>query len=102
MGFDFDGDGQSNGDEFIALTNAANPASLFRILAIVDVGSSVHLTYTTEVGRHYIFEYTGNLMTPWNVVPGSVPVLGTGNPITTDVGVFFGFDELFFRVRVGP
>ena len=30
-----------NGDEFIALTNAANPSSLFRVLSLVRNGAGI-------------------------------------------------------------
>ncbi len=98
--FDFDGDGAINGDEFIALTNAANRFSLFRILSIVRNGANLDLTYTTEVGRNYSFEFTGDLITPWIQIPGTIP--GNGFQITTPVGPVTGFDKFFIRVRVGP
>ena len=98
--FDFDGDGEINGDEFIAFTSADSPSSVLRILRIVRNGSQVELTYTTVVGRNYNLESTGDLMTPWIPIPGTVP--GTGSPITTSLGPVTGFDEIFYRVHAGP
>ena len=63
-------------------------------------GTNIDLTYTTEVGRNYRFEYTGNLLSPFIPFPSSIP--GTGSPITTPVGPVTSLDEFFIRVRVGP
>ncbi len=97
--FDYDGDGAINGNEWLALTNPANPASLFRITNLVRVGANVDLTFTTVVGRNYTFEFSLNLVT-WT--PITATVAGTGNPFTITLGPTTGLDQVFYRVRVGP
>ena len=98
-GIDFDGDGATNGNEFIALTNPTDPASLFRILSVVRVPPNANITFTTVLGRNYRFEFTTDLVT-WSPVGGSFA--GTGSPVTVASGPITGFDRLFYRARVGP
>ena len=96
---DFDGDGATNGDEFIALTNPGDPASRFRITNTVRNGANLDVTFTTVIGRNYTLEFTPDLVS-WTVIGGGFT--GTGNPITTFVGPVTGFPRLFVRARVGP
>ena len=97
--FDFDGDGATNGSEWLALTNAADPASLFRITSVVRVLPNAHVTFTTVLGRNYSLEFTTDLVT-WSPVAGTFA--GTGSPLTVASGPITGFDRLFYRARAGP
>ncbi len=94
-GFDFDRDGASNLNEWLALTNAADPLSLLT-LSISQNGSFTTLTFPTQSGRRYWLEYSDAFVT-WDTVGNSF--LGDGQPfvLTTD----FLVPRAFFRVRIG-
>ena len=67
---DFDGDGMSNTNEFLAGTDPTNTASAFRITAIAREGSNYRITWQTVGGRT-------------NVVQGAIGTFDTfGNPIS--------------------
>lgn len=99
VGADFDGDGATNFNEWLAFTNAGDPASRFRITSIVPNGVNVDVTFTTVAGRNYTLEFCTDLIT-WTPIGGSLA--GTGSPVTTFVGPVTGFPKLFVRVRTGP
>lgn len=98
--FDYDGDGASNQQEWVARTIPGNPASTLRITQVALAGSNYTITFPTVSGRIYTFESSPDLAT-WTPVPIG-QTIGTGTPATVDLGAFPGFTKLFFRVRVGP
>ena len=97
--FDFDGDGATNGDEFIAGTVVTNPASVLRISNVTKTGTTLAWTFPTVVGRIYRFDYSYDLIS-WTSDPGGVA--GDGNPHTSFLGVSSSGPRFFIRVRVGP
>lgn len=50
---DADGDGQSNASEAVAMTDALDPASVFRVRAIEIVGSDVEVRFRSVPGMSY-------------------------------------------------
>ncbi len=96
---DYDGDGATNGDEFIALTNPTDVASRFRIVSAVRNAVNLDVTFTSVVGRHYSLEYTSDFAS--YVIPAT-GIVGTGSPITIPLGPVTGFPRFFVRARVGP
>ena len=100
--FDFDGDGVSNGSEWLALTDPGDPASVLRITQSARSGNTLSVTFPSIAGRHYTLESTTNLATgQWTFIPGSTTT-GTGSPITLPITPVNGFTQYFVRVRVGP
>ena len=99
-GFDFDGDGVSNGNEWLALTNPGDPANYVRITQIVRTANNLNVTFPSVPARHYSLEYTTDFVT-WTPIPGPATT-GTGNPITLNVGPVNTFPKFFLRTRVGP
>ena len=97
---DYDGDSASNFNEWLAFTNAADPASLFRIVSAVPNAANLDVTFTTVAGRHYSLESTTDFVT-WTNIPGAERT-GTGNPIVDPIGPVSSFTKLFVRARVGP
>lgn len=102
-GVDFDGDGASNFNEWLAQTSAANPASLFRISALPRSGNNVTVIFPTVVGRNYSVEYADALATPtvWTSLP-DVTSPGNGLNIGLPLDVTTLPSPIFFRIRVGP
>jgi hypothetical protein len=96
-GDDADGDGVSNGNEFLAGTDPLNPASVFRIsnVSIVN-GSNVLIACPTVTNRSYQLQKTASLGA-WSAVGPFVP--GTNGLNTwTDSGPTT--NPQFYRVQV--
>ncbi len=99
--FDFDGDGVTNGNEWLALTDAANPSNYFRVTQVALSGSQILLTFPTVVGRTYSFESNPDLA-PGNWTPLGLTRSGDGNIQTISFGPITGQSQHYFRIRVGP
>ena len=52
-GYDFDGDGQSNIEEYIAGTNPTNAASLFKVTQVVHDPAGTIIQWISVTGRVY-------------------------------------------------
>ena len=98
--FDFDGDGATNQNEWIALTDPGNPASVLRITQTTLASPNISVTFPTVLTRHYTVEYSTDLAS-WTPVGGAT-YAGTGAPITSTLGPITGFTRFFLRVSVGP
>ena len=96
--FDFDGDGVSNGNEWLALTDPADAASTMRVTQLVRTGNNLDVTYPTVLGRNYTLETSPDLAT-WTPTGTTIP--GTGGSVTTTIGPVNGYTKLSVRVRVG-
>jgi hypothetical protein len=97
-GFDFDGDGASNHDEWIALTDPAKPASVFRASVVLGMNQAV-VQFSSAAGRHY---------TLWSAPAASGPWTNSGLPALAGNGFPRAFTNVasgpmrFFRVQVAP
>ncbi len=98
--FDYDRDGQSNVNEWLALTAPADATSFLHATQVLLTGNDVHLTFPSVSGRHYTFESTPDLVT-WTPIPGT-PFTGTGTELAAVLGPYPDVPKLFFRIRVGP
>ena len=100
--FDFDGDGATNGDEYLAGTIVTDLASVFRVTNLTFVGNNFSVTFPSVVGRNYALEYSPTLAPgSWLVISGTDRA-GTGNPLTISITVGPALPQLFVRPRVGP
>ncbi|MEQ1751325.1 MAG: choice-of-anchor Q domain-containing protein, partial [Prosthecobacter sp.] len=98
--FDFDGDGQTNGDEWLARTDPGSASSSFRITQSAISGASFNVTFPTVSGRSYQLQSSPNLANPWTNIGSVTP--GTGSNRTLPVTIT-GLTGYFFRVSVsGP
>ncbi len=97
--FDFDGDGESNGDEYTAGTLASDPLSVFRIVQTSLGGGIFSVTFPTVTGRTYQLQSSPDLADPWTDVGSAAG--GTGGNVTLPANVA-GFSRYFFRVSVAP
>ena len=100
--FDFDSDGVSNLNEFLALTNPGDANSFLRVTQTTVSGGNLNVTFPTVAGRNYTLESRADLSQgTWTTVPGSATA-GTGSPVTLPIGPLGGIPQFFVRVRVGP
>jgi hypothetical protein len=105
---DYDGDGMSDDDEWLAGTDPMDASSVLRILGTAVNGSSVTLNWVGVQGRDYQIEESFGL-NEWHPVPGQGPVrietpVTPGGPIIPPfLSVTVpkaGPGRQFFRLRV--
>jgi hypothetical protein len=102
---DFDGDGMSNTNEFLAGTDPANPASAFRILSIVPVTNDIVVTWQSAGGKTNVVQAVdGHYSTNYFAVSGTIIVTGSGDAVTnhTDAGVATNAAPRFYRIGLKP
>ena len=101
---DFDNDGASNVNEFLAGTLPDNPASLFRIVSVERDGNDVRLTWTTVGGKSYRVASAGALNQPFTSLgsPIFVPGAGEGTTNFIDSGALTNSSVRYYQIRVGP
>ncbi len=81
---DFDGDGKTNGEEFLSGTAATSESSYLKIVGIAsNTSDSITLFWTTVSGTFYAIYY-GNAMTGWSLIASDIPASGTGQNSWTD------------------
>jgi hypothetical protein len=101
--FDFDKDGATNTQEWAALTDAANPGSVFRIINALRSGGNVIITFPTVVGRTYTLWRSDTLASGSWVDSGAASLTGDGNiKAFTITAPAIGVSKRFHRVQVGP
>jgi hypothetical protein len=96
---DYDGDGQSNYNEYIAGTDVTDRASVFRTTNATRSGSNFSFTFTSVVGRNYVVQFSTDLIRWTDTV---FTFTGAGSPITTPPFDVSDFTKLFFRARIAP
>jgi hypothetical protein len=81
---DFDGDGQSNGDEYLAGTDPTSAASCLRIISIVsNTADAFTIVWTSASGILYKVHY-GESVGGWSLAASDIPGSGTGQNSWTD------------------
>ena len=106
---DFDGDGISNTNEFLAGTNPTNSLSGLRILSVVQQDNDVVITWATAGGRTNIVQVvtgdaTGAYTTNFVDISNSIKIPGSGDATTNyvDMGGTTNTPSRFYRVRLVP
>ena len=94
---DPDGDGVSNGDEYLAGTNPTNAASVLRIDRVAP-GS---VRFVSGTGRSYEIQVRADWGgSGWLSLTGGV--VGSGGPLSVGDPASGGLTQRFYRVRVEP
>lgn len=102
-GSDFDGDGRSNFDEWLALTDAANASSVFAVTigATGPAGTDLAIDFRSAAGRRYTLQQSTSLEADtFSAVPGQPVLDGTGAVLRFTATPSGG--KRFFRVAAGP
>jgi hypothetical protein len=75
---DFDGDGMSNLQEFLAGTDPTNPNSVFRIqVSFVSATNGVQVSWPASASRNYRVQFKDDLSNPvWLDAAGPISVTG--------------------------
>lgn len=100
-GGDYDGDGLSNENEWIAGSDPTDPRSGLRIIAFTRQGATQSITWQSVSGKTYVLESkqnlaSGGLWTPVATIPSSGAATTSQFPVTS------GFSREFYRVSVSP
>ncbi len=76
---DFDSDGQTDRQEFLAGTDPTNQGSVFRAMTMTSVdGNSVRILWNAVPGRSYLVQYKDNITDPnWTDLGDAVVPNGT-------------------------
>src|SRR6185503_9613825 len=82
---DFDGDGQTDLQEFLAGTDPTNSGSIFRVLTVSPIGGgSTRVMWNAAPNRSYRLEYKDDLnATSWTALNGTISWNGS-TASTTD------------------
>ncbi len=99
---DDDGDSASNRDEFLADTDPADGASVFRITRCTLAGTTPEITFTTRPEKYYDLESTTDLAANWSPVPGCTDLASTSGTCIARTPVPAAGSRLFYRVAVHP
>jgi hypothetical protein len=92
---DYDGDGMSNFDEFLAGTSPTNSASAFQILSIVPVSNDIVITWQSVAGKTNAVEA--------NSADISGPMFITGSQTNyTDPSALTNTPSRLYRIRLVP
>ena len=108
---DFDGDGISNTNEFLAGTDPTNPLSALRIISVVrQASTNIVITWNAVGGKSYVVQtnapaadgsYTNNFadLSSMINVPGSS---GDTTAVYTNWAGATNVPSLYYRIRLGP
>ena len=101
-GFDYDGDGVSNTNEWLALTDPANAASALRILSLRPAsGNRMLITFPSVVNRGYTLWSAATLNSAFTNT-GLPALAGNGSPRPFIHFVGTNAPQIFYRVQAGP
>jgi hypothetical protein len=100
---DSDGDGASNGNEFLAGTNPTNALSAFKLLGAVSDGTDVQLSFTTVGGRSYVVQHSAAAPAAFSDLSEVISVAGTTEGVRNYIHVGGATNgAAFYRIRLEP
>ncbi len=101
--FDFDGDGMSNTNEFLAGTNPTNAASAFQIISIGTQGEDVRIAWRTAVGKTNAVQASPNPVgSNYTDVTGPIIITDGDTTNSTHVGGATNTPAWYYRIRLVP
>jgi hypothetical protein len=106
---DFDGDGISNTNEFLAGTTPTNSASAFRVVTTAKSANDITVTWTTVGGKTNVVQVgsgtaSGSYTNNFADLSGPIVIAGSGDVTTNyvDVGGATNAPARYYRVRLAP
>ena len=107
---DFDGDGISNTNEFLAGTDPTNPLSALRIISVVrQASTNIVITWNAVGGKSYYVQtnappVNGSYINNFSDLSSVINVTGIGptTAVYTNWGGATHVPALYYRIRLGP
>jgi type VI secretion system Hcp family effector len=93
---DLDGDGASNGSEYLAGTRANDAKSVFRVHGISRENGTMLITWSSAPNRRYTIRKSVKPNGPWTDVQSGIPSQGEGETART---IPISAANLFFQVN---
>jgi hypothetical protein len=105
--FDFDGDGQSNYNEWLAGTDPENSGSAFRITAITREGNNLRVTWMATNGKTNVLQETAGSADGNYGTNNFADIFIVPNPVSTttnylEIGGATNSPARYYRVRLVP
>jgi hypothetical protein len=106
---DYDGDGMSNLQEYLAGTDPTNSASMFGVTSLVPEGNDLLITWSAVTNKTYVVQvatngpdggYANGFSDLATVTVPASPVITQTNYL--DVGAVTNGPSRFYRIRLGP
>lgn len=99
---DFDGDGMSNLQEYLAGTDPKNSASCLRIKEVTREGDDIRIVWTAVGGKSYVVQTNSSPGVGFADCSEPIDVPGSGESVTNyvHVGAATSHVALFYRVRL--
>jgi hypothetical protein len=97
---DNDGDGQTNGSEYIAATDPSDPMSVFAATEVMLEGETWNLWWSSVVGKVYRI-WQSNDMRVWSIAAGAIAA-DPGEVTHWSTATMPGVSKRYYRVEVLP
>ncbi len=99
---DFDGDGMSNGAEFLCGTDPTDPLNYLHLLSVAPLGDDEMISWAAIGGINYVVQSTTNLSSGFNDISPIITPDNDGTETYTDAGAATNSAPRFYRIRLGP
>ena len=96
---DFDSDGYTNFEEWVALTDPNDSSSFFNVTAAAG-GAQFSISFIGNAERNYSIEQSTDLGVSRDWVTVNGPLTGTGESTSVDLPIEENGSENFYRVRI--
>jgi Tol biopolymer transport system component len=98
---DFDGDGHTDLQEFLAGTDPTNAGSVLRVLTVTSLGGNTTILWSATPGKNYQVQFKTNVtQTGWTVLPGLITATGSSASRLDNSGGAGG--QRYYRVVLAP
>jgi regulation of enolase protein 1 (concanavalin A-like superfamily) len=99
---DFDGDGMSNGAEFLCGTDPTDPTDYLHLLNVTPQGNDESVLWAAIGGINYVVQSTTNLSSGFSDTSPVITPDNDGTETYIDSGAATNSSPRFYRIRLGP
>lgn len=99
---DFDGDGMSNGAEYLCGTDPADPQDYLHLLSVTSQGDDETISWAAIGGVSYFVQSSTNLAAGFSDISPVITPNNDGTATYVDPGAATNSTPRFYRIRLGP